>query len=251
MSLAIVTGASKGLGFEVVKALIEQNIEVIGLSRSTNEKVENLLQNSHGLYSHESIDLLNMEKLESLIMDLCRRAAARKPKKLYVINNAGTVEPIERLGFLNNHAIEQALRLNLLAPLVINNTILRELRDESIEIIMVNVTSGAAERPIHGWGIYGATKAAINMHTEVAGLEQEHGNSRYKIIAFGPGIMDTEMQATIRSAGKAAFADLYQFQQFKTTGALRHPSEVAEALADLILHKPLVNGMQYDVNELI
>lgn len=251
MEMALVTGVSKGLGYEISKLLIEQGIEVIGLSRSTNERLQNLTTQSEGRFSHYPVDLINVEEIEAIIKEVSKQIVGRKPQKLYVINNAGMVEPIERLGYLDNSAIQRAVHLNLLAPMLVNNTLLKELRDEAIEVIIVNVTSGAAERPIHGWSVYNATKAAINMHTKVAGLEQERIDSAHRIVAFSPGIMDTEMQGTIRGAEKDAFIELDKFQGFKTNGALRQPIQVAKALVDLVLNKRLINGNIYDVNELI
>ncbi|MET1249438.1 (S)-benzoin forming benzil reductase [Sporolactobacillus sp. STCC-11] len=251
MEMALVTGVSKGLGFQISKILTEQNIEVIGLSRSTNEKVQSLITNSKGRYSHISADLTHLDEIESLMKRVCERIADAKPHKLYVVNNASMVEPIERVGFLDHHAIQKAVQLNLLAPMLINNTLLKELRNEAFEVIIVNVTSGAAERPIHGWSVYNATKAAVNMHTEVAGLEQENTKESNKIVAFSPGIMDTEMQDTIRSAEEDAFADINTFLGFKTNGNLRQPSEVAKALIGLILNEQLQNGKIYHVDELI
>lgn len=116
--------------------------------------------------------------------------------------------------------------------------------------MIVNVTSGAADHPIRGWNVYGATKAAMNMHTRVAGLEQEHAADSHKIIAFSPGIMDTEMQGTIRSADEKAFSEIDQFVSFKTNGELRQPAQVAETLVNLILNKHLINGRIYSVGEL-
>ncbi|MCQ2010158.1 (S)-benzoin forming benzil reductase [Sporolactobacillus sp. STSJ-5] len=251
MEMALVTGVSKGLGFEVSKALAEQGKEVIGLSRSINEQVRNLIAKSDGRFSHECIDLSHVEEIEPFIKKICRQIAARKPQKVYVVNNASTVEPIERVGFLDNSAIQRAVHLNLLAPMLINNTLLNELKNEAIEVVIVNVTSGAAERPIHGWSVYGATKAAVNMHTKVAGLEQEQTEASHKMIAFSPGIMDTDMQGRIRDSEKEAFTDIDQFKRFKTSGALRNPVEVAHALVHLILDEQLVNGTVYYVDELI
>lgn len=251
MEVALVTGASKGLGYDISKALIEHGIEVIGLSRSSNERVQNLITNSKGRYSHLPINLTNVEEIEPLIKRICGRVITGRSQKLYVINNASMIEPIERLGFLDNSSIQQAVHLNLLAPMFINNLLLKELRTEDIELVIVNVTSGAAKRPIHGWNVYNATKAAINMHTKVAGLEQESIKSSHKIVAFNPGIMDTDMQGTIRGAQEEAFSEINKFLSFKTNGSLRQPSEVAKALVALILNENLSNGKIYSVDELL
>jgi benzil reductase ((S)-benzoin forming) len=251
MNMALVTGVSKGLGYEITKVLIDLGIEVIGLSRSTNEKVADLTVKSNGQYSHVPFDLTNVGEIEPLIKKISQQISARKPQKLYVINNASLIEPIERMGFLENSEIQQAIHLNLLAPIFINNTLMSELRKEELELVIINVSSGAAERPIHGWSVYNATKAAINMHTKVVALEQENVKSSHKIVAFSPGIMDTDMQGSIREANVDAFAEINKFVGFKSNGDLRQPSVVAKALVDLILNQELINGKIYSINELL
>jgi benzil reductase ((S)-benzoin forming) len=251
MNMAFVTGVSKGLGYEITKALLDLGIVVIGLSRSTNEKIEDLKVKSNGQFTHIPSDLTNVGEIESLIKIISQQIAARKPQKLYVINNASMIEPIERMGFLENSEIEQAIHLNLLAPIFINNTLMSELMKEELELVIINVSSGAAERPIHGWSVYNATKAAINMHTKVVALEQENVKSSHKIVAFSPGIMDTDMQGSIREANEDAFAEINKFVGFKSNGDLRQPSVVAKALVDLILNQELINGKIYSINELL
>ncbi|HJV15993.1 MAG TPA: SDR family NAD(P)-dependent oxidoreductase, partial [Bacillales bacterium] len=237
MNMALVTGVSKGLGYEIAKALIDLGIEVIGLSRSTNEKVADIKVKSNDQFTHIPSDLANVGEIEPLIKKISQQIATKKPQKLYVINNASVIEPIERMGFLENSEIQQAVHLNLLAPIFINNTLMGELRKEDLELVIINVSSGAAERPIHGWSVYNATKAAINMHTKVVALEQENGKSSHKIIAFSPGIMDTDMQGSIREANEDAFAEINKFIGFKLNSDLRQPSVVAKALVDLILNQ--------------
>lgn len=251
MELAIVTGVSKGLGYDISKILTELNIDVIGLSRSTNETVQNLIKSNNGQYKHIPIDLINLDEIEPLIKEVCKQIVARKPQKVYVFNNASMIEPIERLGYLDNSSIQQAINLNLIAPLFINNSLLKELRNEDIKLVIVNITSGAAERPIYGWNVYNATKAAINMHTKVAGLEQESFKGNHKIVGFNPGLMDTDMQGTIRNSEQEAFTEINKFLNFKKNGDLRPPREVAKALIDMILNESLINGKIYSINEIL
>ncbi|BBN97661.1 SDR family NAD(P)-dependent oxidoreductase [Sporolactobacillus terrae] len=251
MELAIVTGGSRGLGYETSRMLLERGIRVIGISRSINATIDALIKASNGHYVHIAANLADASDVSSVMQQVCTRISSEKPEKVYVVNNAGTVEPIERLGHLDDLPIQQAIQLNMLAPMLINNRILQQLDGEKTELVIVNVTSGAAERVIHGWGVYCTTKAAIEMHTKTAGLEQEQAGLPHKVIAFSPGIMDTEMQETIRSAAAEAFADHSTFVGFKENGKLRPPATVAGTLVNLILNEPLVNGKVYDVNDLI
>jgi benzil reductase ((S)-benzoin forming) len=251
MDIAIVTGASKGLGFEISKTLVHSNIEVIGLSRSTNDHVDYFEKMKKNIYTHLQIDLCNRNEIETIFKGIIQKLIMKQPKKVYVINNAGMVEPIERLGFLDANLIEKAVQLNYLAPMIINNLLLKELRPYNIEVLIVNVTSGAAERSIHGWSVYNSSKAAINMHTNVAGLEQEKDDKHHKIIGFNPGIMDTDMQCVIRGAKEDAFVEINKFLDYKKNGELRSPELVGKALIHLLLNEELMNGKIYSIKDLI
>ncbi|KUP09674.1 short-chain dehydrogenase [Bacillus coahuilensis m2-6] len=244
MELAIVTGDSKGLGHSVSQSFLNRGIEVIGLSRSGN-----FLENNH--YSHIQCDLGDTGNLEALVVEMAQKVVDKSPKRLYVVNNASKVEPIERLGYLDNVQIQSAIHLNYVSPLIINNTFVRELKNSEVELVFVNVSSGAADTPIYGWNVYNSTKAAMNMHTRVVGLEFEQLGKPYMSIAFNPGVMDTDMQATIRGSSEDAFSDVERFQEFKKNGALRSPMVVAEGLVELLVGSELENGRIYSVNEVL
>ncbi|WP_284522309.1 SDR family NAD(P)-dependent oxidoreductase [Cytobacillus pseudoceanisediminis] len=172
----------------------------------------------------------------------------KQPETLYVFNNAGVIDPIGTAGNLDHAALIQNAHVNLIAPIMISNILMREV---SSEMTIVNITSGAAERPIQGWSAYCSTKAGINMFTETAALELQTAGSSHKVIAFSPGVMDTAMQGTIRSSAKEAFHDLEKFQAYKEKGMLRDTETVANALVDLLLQKEIESGKVYYVNDLI
>ncbi|MCO7127694.1 SDR family NAD(P)-dependent oxidoreductase [Sporolactobacillus shoreicorticis] len=251
VNVAVVTGASKGLGFETANLFCSHGLDVIGLSRSRNEAMRKLNAKYGRSFHYLSLDLTHESAVERAMIDVCTEIIGRVPGKVYVVNNAGTVEPIERLGHLDNQAIRKSVHLNVLAPLLINNMLLKQLAHRAMDVSIMNVTSGAAERPIYGWSIYGATKAAINLHTKAAGLEQNQINSRHCMAAFSLGIMNTDMQGTIRQSSPDAFAEIETFKSFKSEDKLRQPGEVAHALVNLMLNGQVENGCIYDVDDLI
>ncbi|MDI4707229.1 SDR family NAD(P)-dependent oxidoreductase, partial [Pseudoalteromonas shioyasakiensis] len=106
------------------------------------------------------------------------------------------------------------IHVNMIAPMLITNSFLNEAnKHEHVQAIAVEVTSGAGKRPIFGWSTYCSTKAGINLYTETVALEQEELNTGNKVIAFNPGVMDTQMQETIRSMDKDAFLDVERYRK--------------------------------------
>lgn len=248
MKYAVITGASRGLGASVAKQLMAEGIHVISVARNENNGLKRAAAEAGTGYGHYNCDLASAEQVQNVFTEIAE-TVFKDAEHVYVINNAGVIEPIEVAGALESSLILANVQVNLTAPVLISNLILQKALKTGTPTIIANVTSGAAERPIHGWSIYCSTKAAINMFTMTAGLEL--GNSTSKIIAFSPGVMDTDMQATIRSSSEEAFAELATFKHYKESGSLRSPEIVAGALIRLVLGSDLENGKVYKVNDLL
>jgi benzil reductase ((S)-benzoin forming) len=250
MKYAVITGASRGLGASAAKLLIAEGIHVISVARNENSSLKQAADKAGSGYMHFSCDLASLDQVQSVFTEIAE-AVSKDAELVYVINNAGVIEPIEIAGELDPALVQTNVQVNLSAPVIISNLFLQKARETGIKAIIANVTSGAAERPIHGWSIYCSTKAAVNMFTMTAGLELASNGSSSKIIAFSPGIMDTDMQAAIRSSNEEAFAELETFKKYKESGSLRSPDTVAGALVKLILGTDLENGKIYKVNDLL
>ncbi|MEH7440783.1 (S)-benzoin forming benzil reductase [Bacillus sp. JJ1122] len=250
MKYAVITGASRGLGAAAAQQLLAEGISVISIARHENTELKQVAAEAGTGYSHYSCNLGSEEQVQNVFSEITE-TILKDAEKIFVINNAGVIEPIEVAGELDSSLVMNNVQVNLTAPILICNLILQKAKKTAVEIVIANVTSGAAERPIHGWSIYCSTKAAINMFTMTAGLELEKAESNSKIIAFSPGIMDTDMQATIRSSSEEAFADLKTFKNYKESGSLRSPETVAGALVKLLLGSQLENGKVYKVNDLL
>lgn len=245
MKLVIVTGTSRGLGYEVAHHFLKQGMNVIGVARG-NSNLED-----QDNYQHIQANLSSTIEVCHVTQQLVEWIEKYKPSMVYLIHNAGVIEPIERVGYLDVQQITTAVNVNLLAPMIMTNELMRVLRETDVKLIVVNVSSGAAERAIAGWSVYNSTKAALNMYTKVAGLEQTHDEEQHIVIGFSPGVMDTDMQDTIRMADQQAFRDVEQFRALEENGDLRSPDEVASLLVKLLLTTDLQNGRVYSVKELL
>ncbi|TKC15374.1 (S)-benzoin forming benzil reductase [Robertmurraya kyonggiensis] len=247
MKFAIITGASKGLGAAIATRLLGEDFGIFSVSRMENEDLRKHAEEQNLFCAHFPCDLSDPKSIEITFSEIVEKLG--DTDELWVFNNAGVVEPIEKVGKLDTESVVQNLNVNLLAPILITNLLTQRLAKSKVTFI--NVTSGAAERPIHGWSTYCSTKAAVNMFTQAGALEQETSKGKHVMIGFSPGIMDTDMQQTIRSSSKEAFHDIEKFKSYKEEGQLRSAATVANALIDLLLSGSIVNGEIYHVNKLI
>lgn len=248
---AVVTGDSRGLGKAVSSLFLESGIGVIGLSRNRNLELEEIAEENHCFYKHLPMDLANIQSIEENFPAIADTLLEQEATTVYLINNAASVEPIERAENVKQTDLLRHFQLNAVAPMTLTNLLLKFASEKGMLLRIAMITSGAAVRPTSGWSAYCSSKASINMYTQTVALEQDETNTGHKIIAFSPGIMDTEMQAVIRSSSASAFSGVKTFQQYKENNALRNPALIASVLIDILFDEGMVNGKIYDVKNYV
>ena len=125
-------------------------------------------------------------------------------------------------------------------------TFARHVRTRPGGGVLINVSSGAATRPYVGWATYGGAKAAVDMITEVIGREER--SSGLRAHALAPGLVDTDMQALIRSTPEGDFPSVARFHKAHQDGAFNTPAWVARFIVDRLLGDadPTDDGPQQD-----
>ena len=242
MNYYIITGASKGLGEKLVDKLLAEDHTVIGVSRSGHVE-----HNKHENYVQLKMNLSHLEEVKALIDKAHTHIKLEGASGIYLINNAGGLDPIGPVGSLEADAIMKSLTLNIATPMILSNAFIKAFGGVDVKRRILTVSSGAGKRPISGWNAYCVGKAGVDMMTRSIGLEQ--GEDGIGAISFGPGIMDTDMQAQIRSQEVSDFKDVEMFRGFKTDGALRKPESVADLLIKVLHDDSAQPGLVTDVKE--
>ncbi|WP_106498134.1 (S)-benzoin forming benzil reductase [Lentibacillus sp. Marseille-P4043] len=252
MKFAVITGVSRGLGEAVARLFIELGINVIGISRSKNEQLAAYAKQQNVMFSHYTCDLADMEKIEETIDNIGNLIVANDPSTVYLVNNAAVVEPIDQSVNIQNSDLKYHIQINTLAPMVIMNSFLKMANEQGIHFVGATITSGAAERPVYGWSAYCSTKASINMYTQTVALEQNELQTDSKVIAFSPGIMDTQMQEKIRLTSAENFAEVDKFNGYKRNNLLKDTEMVGGVLVDILTDEENIqSGNIYHVNDYI
>ncbi|GAB2533767.1 SDR family NAD(P)-dependent oxidoreductase [Gracilibacillus alcaliphilus] len=250
MKYAVVTGTSKGLGAAIAKLLMERSIHVIGLARNDNPALSHA--ELPGSYQHVTVDLADIGQTEQVFQQIKTQLETKPLEALYLIQNAAVVSPIEQVGKQETSALSQHLHVNLLSPMVVTNYWLGAWREANLPLVVIHVTSGAANRSVYGWSAYGSSKAALDRYTKTVALEQDILGTGHKVMLFDPSIMDTDMQGEIRSSDSAQFHDVEQFKNYKTDGKLRDTEVVAKVLTDYITNmEKIENGKYLSVKDIL
>jgi NAD(P)-dependent dehydrogenase (short-subunit alcohol dehydrogenase family) len=177
MPTAIVTGASRGLGLALARALAERGWRLVIDAREPAALQDAAAELARATdVAALTGDVADAEHRQALL------AAAGGPVDL-LVNNASVLGPSPQplLADYPLDVLEHVYRVNVLAPLAL----IQLARPR----IVVNVTSDAAVEPYEGWGGYGSSKAALEQLTAI--LSAEHPELR--IYAVDPGDMNTQM----------------------------------------------------------
>ncbi len=240
MNYYFITGTSKGLGKSLANHLLSDNNNfVYGLSRTQTI--------NHKNYKHFSIDLDNLTEVNKFSFDIPNDA-----KKIVLINNAGIIGEIKKVGNRSTQDIISTYNINTTAPSILMNSFIAKYQNINTEKIILNISSGAGRHTIESWAAYCASKAALDMYSQVIYDEQKHFNKELavKIYSVAPGIVDTPMQDQIRLADKYDFPIVDNFINYKNVGALSSPDEISEKLLNLIENSRKYKSVIYDVREL-
>jgi NAD(P)-dependent dehydrogenase (short-subunit alcohol dehydrogenase family) len=183
MQTALVTGASRGLGLALARALADRGWRLVVDARGAEA-----LQLAHG----ELAALTDVTAVAGDVADDAHRralVAAAGSRLDLLVNNASALGPSPQppLAAYPLDVLERVYRVNVLAPLALVQLAL-PLLPEGGRIL--NVTSDAAVEAYEGWGGYGSSKAALEQLTGVLAVERPD----LRVYAVDPGDMNTQMQ---------------------------------------------------------
>lgn len=238
-SVYFITGSSRGIGKALAEALLEENEnnQVVGLSRSNSLE--------HERFVHVKADL--SQDVSGLARELFQQY--QPSRKVVLVNNAGTLGQATYLGNIDNQALNKAFALNVSAPAVLMNEFIRSYGEKELQQIVLNISSGAGKSPVDGWSAYCASKAALDMLSEVAAVEAEKKGRPLKVFALAPGVVDTAMQGEIRKADKQDFSRVEHFVRLKEEGGLSSPESVAQQILKLLKNPDRFKSVQQDVRK--
>ncbi len=182
MRVAVVTGASSGIGKEIALRLLSLNFKVIGISRTIKDKD----------FNHENFTALQANlSNEKSTLKVCQTL---KKLGIYILVNSagfGKFEPHEEL---DAKTITDMLFLNLTAPILLTNALLRELK--SNDGYLININSIEALRASKFAGVYSASKAGLKAFGD--SLFEETRKSGLSITNINPDMTQSSFYDELR-----------------------------------------------------
>lgn len=188
--VALVTGASRGIGWQVALGLAREGAHVIALARTSGalEELDDEIKKEGGSATLVPLDLRDFEAYGRLAQSIDERWG----KLDILVANAGSLGILGPLNNLQPKAWLEAMDVNVNASWMLIRT-LDPLLQKSDAGRAIFVTSGAAVRPIAYWGPYCVSKAALNMLAQI--YAQENDKTALNVNLINPGPMRTAMRA--------------------------------------------------------
>ena len=217
-----VTGAGTGIGRATARAFAVQGAHVVAIGRRSAQ-----LQDTANGY--DSITPLRLDITTRDGPQRIARSVSETFGRLDVlVNNAGIVHG-GALGVLAPQLIASQLAVNLVAPILLTQSVLPLLENSSG--VIVNVSTAVGQRAWPGNSVYAATKAALETLTRSWAVELAPRGVR--VVAVAPGAIDTPI-GEHQGLTPERIAAVREWQLARTPlGRIGRPEEVAWAIAQL------------------
>ncbi len=213
--LALITGASRGIGRAVALALAAEGAHVILIARTVGalEEVDDEIQKAGGTATLVPLDLTDYEAIDRLGGTIFERWG----KLDILVGNAGILGPLTPTGHISPDDWDKVFAVNVTT----NYRLIRSLdpllqRSEAGRAVFV--TSGAAQKCRPYWGAYSVSKAALEALVKTWAHEVEKSELRVNMVSPGP--IATKMRATAMPG--------------EDPETLRTPEELAPLFLDLV-----------------
>ena len=185
--MALVTGASSGIGEQFARDLAARGASVVLVARRADrlERVAASIRSEHGVRADVvAADLTRPDATTGLLADLRERGVTID----VLVNNAGFATHATLLDE-DRQRIDEEVRLNVATVVELTHALLPGMVERRRGVV-VNVASTAAFQPVPGMAVYGATKAFVLSFTEAVAYEVR--DSGVRVLALCPGATQTE-----------------------------------------------------------
>lgn len=226
--LALLSGASRGLGAALKAALGREGFRVVEFSRRACGP------------DAVALDLARPEQAAGAVRTALQGLDHSAPIDLIVLNNAATLQPIGPAWRQPPHAVQDSLATNLAGAIAWIAAIQAQLQDTPGRKVLAQISSAAAHRPHPGLSLYAAAKAGMEQFMRVLAAEQQDERHPFVPVCLDPGALDTGMQAQLRGAAPGDLRHAADFVARRPQ--LRDPADAAAAIVATLRAPHLAAG---------
>jgi len=199
----LITGASRGIGAAAAREFASLGAKVLLTARTETQiaQVAQEIRDAGGVALHLAVDVADFAQVQAAV-DM---AVTEFGGLDILINNAGVLEPIERLADADVTAWRKVIDINVNGVFHGMRAALPVMKTAGGGTI-ITVGSGAASFALEGWSHYCTSKAAVHQLNSV--LHHEEAESGIRALVLSPGTVATEMQVVIKKSGVNPVSEL-------------------------------------------
>lgn len=223
--IAVITGAGSGIGRALaIELATRREFNVVAVGRRLRALQETQI------HYPERIKIVQADVSEPEGRKKIDEAVGNYRKIRLLVHNAAVLEPVARLAEIGLEEWRRHQAINLEGPLFLSQLLLPKMGQTRILLI----SSGAAHHAYAGWGAYCTSKAALNMLGQV--MNKEWTERGIITAAVRPGVVNTNMQDSLRTADAGIFPALPKFLKLRDENKLIPPGITAKFLAEILLN---------------
>ncbi|KAM7349319.1 farnesol dehydrogenase-like [Cochliomyia hominivorax] len=196
--IAVVTGASSGIGVAIVKDLIRNGLQVVGLARRV-ERVENirkeLPKNLQSRLTALKCDVSNLQSVNEAFDKIVGHFGGVD----ILVNNAGCIK-LGQLATMNVADVEQVIQTNVMGVIYCTQRAFKSMKERNFNGHVVLINSVAGHKVVSSvsggapeFNVYPASKFAITAINETLRQEFNGLGTKIKVTSISPGAVDTEI----------------------------------------------------------
>jgi NAD(P)-dependent dehydrogenase (short-subunit alcohol dehydrogenase family) len=201
--MALITGASKGIGRATAFKLAEQGYNLALASRSV-DLLSALAQELTTLYPDQQFKafVADFSQPMQTCSSLVQQVVAHFGRIDVLVNNAGVSGRIALLGEIADADIDATIQTNLLAPILLAKHVVSHMVSQGIKGSVVNISSIAGQTAFPYWSVYCASKFGLSALSQSLGEEQRSNHIR--VCTIHPGAVDTPLWDGVDMAANRA-----------------------------------------------
>jgi dehydrogenase/reductase SDR family protein 4 len=216
--VAIVTGASKGIGKSIARGLAEQGAKVIISSR--NQEAVDAVAAEFQEAGLEAIGITCHVGVEEQLKALVKGAVDHYGRIDILVNNAATNPVFGPILDTDGSVFDKIMNVNVKAPFLLSNLLFQHLKEHQVGSV-IHISSVEGIKPSFGLGLYSVSKAALLSLTQ--SQAKEWGRYGIRVNAICPGLVKTKFSAALWQNESI----LSQVEKHLPSGRMALPEEMA------------------------